>query len=245
VAAAEVDLRPGGRFRVCFGGADGNAHEVRGVYREVVENRLLSFTWTWPRTTPERESVVTIEFKAVPRGTEIVFRHEQFVDETVRDGHLGGWTGALDKLEKQLLAERPKLALKRHYPVSPEKVYRAWTDPAALRQWWNQQDAPGWSCKLDVRVGGKLQIVLRDPDGIYHDIRGVYLEVTPNAKLAFTWNLHDAPPEAASTITVVFAAAPGGTDFEFTLDPVFDPRAADGWRGAFKRLGSFLQEKLP
>ena len=94
VSVAELDVRVGGRFRIVFGGADGNAHECVGVYREVVPNRKLVFTWTWPRTTPERESLVTI-----------VFRHEQFVDEKVRDDHKRGWSGVLDKLE-QFLAEK-------------------------------------------------------------------------------------------------------------------------------------------
>jgi uncharacterized protein YndB with AHSA1/START domain len=240
VATAELDLRAGGRFRIVFGGAQGTANEVQGTYREVVPNRRLVFTWTWPRTTPERESVVTIELKKVPRGTELVFRHEQLFDESVREGHRRGWTESLVKLERLLLAERPKLTLKRFYPVAPEKVWRAWTESTALRQWFGQGDAPGWIGELDLRVGGALRLVLRDPEGIYHDIRGVYREVVPHRRLVFTWNLHDAPPEAASVVSVILDPVPGGTELEFTLDPVFDPRAADGWRGALKRLEAFV-----
>ena len=241
VSLVQLDVRVGGRFRIVFGGRDGTEHEVQGVYREIVPKRRLVFTWTWPRTTPDRESVVTIEFNAVPRGTAVVFTHAQHFDETVRDNHRRGWSEAFVKLERMLLAERPKLTLKRSYPVAPEKVYRAWTDPAALRQWWSQGDSPGWVAELDVRVGGSLRIVLRDPEGIDHEIRGVYKEVEPGRKLVFTWNLHDAPPEAASTVSVLLNATSGGTELEFTLDPVFDPRAADGWRGAFQRLGEFFQ----
>ena len=102
VSAAELDVRVGGRFRIVFGGADGNAHTCAGVYKEVVPNRKLVFTWTWPNSTPERESLVTITFRAVPNGTELVFRHEQFFDEKVRDDHQRGWSGALDKLERFL-----------------------------------------------------------------------------------------------------------------------------------------------
>ena len=240
VALAELDLRKGGRFHIVFGGAQGTDHEVQGVYREVLPNRKLVFTWTWPRTTPERESVVTIELKKVPRGTELLFRHEQLFDEAVRDGHRRGWTESLVKLERLLLAERPKLTLKRVYPVAPDKVWRAWTEAAALRQWFGQGDSPGWIGELDVRVGGALRIVLRDPEGIYHDIRGVYREVVPHRRLVFTWNIHDAPPEAESVVSVVLDPVPGGTELEFTLDPVFDPRAADGWRGALKRLADFV-----
>jgi uncharacterized protein YndB with AHSA1/START domain len=102
VSLAQLDVRVGGRFRIVFGGPQGNDHEVQGVYREVVPNRKLVFTWSWPRTTPERESVVTIVFKAAGSGTELDFRHEQLFDQSVRDGHKRGWTGALDKLEHYL-----------------------------------------------------------------------------------------------------------------------------------------------
>jgi uncharacterized protein YndB with AHSA1/START domain len=184
--------------------------------------------------------VVTIELKKVPRGTELLFRHEQLFDESVREGHRRGWSESLVKLERLLLAERPKLTLKRFYPIAAEKVWRAWTEAAALRQWFGQAESPGWIGELDVRAGGTLRLVLRDPEGIYHDIRGVYREVAPYRLLVFTWNLHDAPPEAASVVSVVLSPVPGGTELEFTLDPVFDPRAADGWRGALKRLEAFL-----
>jgi uncharacterized protein YndB with AHSA1/START domain len=102
VAVAELDVRVGGRFRIVFGGAKGTDHEVSGTYLEVVPNRKLVFTWTWPRTTPERESQVTIVFKGAGSGTELDFRHEQLFDEKVRDDHRRGWTGSLDKLAEFL-----------------------------------------------------------------------------------------------------------------------------------------------
>src|SRR3546814_2716909 len=51
---------------------------------------LFRSTWTWPNSTPERESLVTILFHPAGRGTELAFRHEQFIDETVRDNHKRG-----------------------------------------------------------------------------------------------------------------------------------------------------------
>jgi uncharacterized protein YndB with AHSA1/START domain len=102
VAHAELDLRVGGRFRVLFGGTDGKEHEVQGVYQEVVPNRRLVFTWVWPRTTPERESQVTIELRQAGRGTEIVFTHAQHHDEAARDGHRQGWSASFVKLEQFL-----------------------------------------------------------------------------------------------------------------------------------------------
>ena len=95
---AELDVRVGCRYRICFGGADGNQHECAGVYKEVVKAKKLVFTWSWPRTTPDRVSLVTIVFNAKGAGTELVFKHEQLFDETVRDNHKRGWTGLLERL---------------------------------------------------------------------------------------------------------------------------------------------------
>ena len=102
VSLAELDVRVGGRFRIVFGGPDGKAHECAGIYREIVPNRKLVFTWTWPNSTPERESLVTVTLRAAGKGTELVFLHEQFFDETVRDDHKRGWSGSFDKLERFL-----------------------------------------------------------------------------------------------------------------------------------------------
>jgi uncharacterized protein YndB with AHSA1/START domain len=98
VSVAELDVRVGGRFRIVFGGPEGKDNECAGTYKEVVPNRKLVFTWSWPNTTPDRISVVTIEFVRSGTGTELLFRHEQFYDEAARDGHKRGWTGSLDKL---------------------------------------------------------------------------------------------------------------------------------------------------
>jgi uncharacterized protein YndB with AHSA1/START domain len=102
VALAELDVRVGGRFRIVFGGVHGRDHEVQGTYREVVPNRKLVFTWTWPNSTPERASLVTVTLRPSGRGTELVFLHEQFFDETVRDDHRRGWSEAFVKLAHYL-----------------------------------------------------------------------------------------------------------------------------------------------
>jgi uncharacterized protein YndB with AHSA1/START domain len=95
---AEIEVRVGGRFRVVMQTAD-DEHDVRGIYREVVPNEKLVFTWAW-RSTPERESLVTVLLKPDGDGTLLTLIHEQFFDEPARDRHQGGWTQALDKLEK-------------------------------------------------------------------------------------------------------------------------------------------------
>ena len=102
MSLTQLDVRVGGHFRIVFGGPQGKDHEVHGVYREVVPNRKLVFTWTWPNSTPERGSLVTIVFKQSGSGTELEFRHEQHFDETVRDNHQRGWSESFVKLERFL-----------------------------------------------------------------------------------------------------------------------------------------------
>ena len=96
---AETDLRVGGRFRVQFWGKNEEHHSVSGIYREVVPNRKLVFSWAW-QSTPERESQVTIDLNPVTDGTMLTLTHEQFFDEKARDDHRRGWTLALDTMEK-------------------------------------------------------------------------------------------------------------------------------------------------
>ena len=98
VLRAEADVRVGGRYRVIFRVPDGEQHDVSGVYREVVPNQKLVFTWAWI-STPERESLVTVALKRDGDGTLLTLTHEQFFDEPARDRHRSGWSGALDNLE--------------------------------------------------------------------------------------------------------------------------------------------------
>jgi len=101
VTHSETDVRVGGYFNVVFRGEDGEEHDVRGNYQEVVRNEKLKFTWWW-RTMPERESLVTILIKPDGEGAILTLIHEQFFDEAARDRHEYGWTGCLDKLERLL-----------------------------------------------------------------------------------------------------------------------------------------------
>ena len=99
IPVAETDMRVGGRYHIVMNAPDGEVHDVSGVYREIVPNRKLVYTWAW-KSTPERESLVTIELRAAGDGTELTLRHDQFFDEESRDKHQHGWTGCLAQLEK-------------------------------------------------------------------------------------------------------------------------------------------------
>ncbi|MES2896071.1 MAG: SRPBCC domain-containing protein [Pseudomonadota bacterium] len=95
---AEADVRPGGRLSVVFRLLNGEEHNPTGVYREVVPDRKLVFTWEWPGA-PERESLVTFLIEPFDGGSELTLIHERLPDEAARKSHRAGWNGLLDKLE--------------------------------------------------------------------------------------------------------------------------------------------------
>ena len=101
VLVAETDVRVGGRYHIVMKSPDGEEHDVSGVYREVAANRKLVYTWAW-KSTPERESLVTIELTPAGDGTELVLKHERFADKESRDRHEQGWTGCVRRLERML-----------------------------------------------------------------------------------------------------------------------------------------------
>ena len=143
------------------------------------------------------------------------------------------------------LAEKPSLTLSRRYPVAPEKVYRAWTDPQAVKRWWGPTPGePVSLAELDVRVGGRFRIVFGGPDGKMHECAGTYKEVVPNKKLVFTWSWPNTTPERISVVTIEFRATGKGTDLIFKHEQLFDEAARDGhkrgWTGALDKLGEFL-----
>jgi len=98
---AACDLRVGGRYDWLMKTPAGEDHAVGGVYREIIPNEKLVFTWAW-KTMPERETLVTVLLKPDGDGTLLTLMHEQFADAESRDRHQGGWTGALDNMEKYL-----------------------------------------------------------------------------------------------------------------------------------------------
>ncbi len=94
---AEADVWPGGRFSVLFRLLNGEEHNPTGVYRDVLPEQKLVFTWEWPGM-PERESLVTFLLRPLGTGTELTLIHERLPDEEARQSHEKGWSGLLDKL---------------------------------------------------------------------------------------------------------------------------------------------------
>ncbi len=78
------------------------------------------------------------------------------------------------------------LVLKRVIDAPREKMFKAWTDPELLKQWFAPKPWTTPAVETDVRAGGANRIVMRSPEGQDFPNQGVYLEVVPNERLVFT-----------------------------------------------------------
>jgi uncharacterized protein YndB with AHSA1/START domain len=105
------------------------------------------------------------------------------------------------------------LRLKRTFNAPVEAVFDAWTSAEVLRRWWpvgSDWETP--VAEVDVRVGGSLRLVMRNPEGEEFGGSGEYLEITPRERLVFTWTWdgHEGH-EGTQLIEVEFREQEDGT----------------------------------
>ena len=88
-------------------------------------------------------------------------------------------------METNTLTDRD-LMLTRIIDAPAEKVFRAWTEPELIKQWFAPLPYTTPVAETDVRPGGASLFVMRDPQGNDMPGHGVYLEVVENRRLVFT-----------------------------------------------------------
>ena len=143
------------------------------------------------------------------------------------------------------LVTRPSLTLKRRIDAIPEKVFAAWTDPEKIARWFGPSKVKAGSVRaeIDLRVGGSYRISFEGGDGEYFQVGGVYREVTPNARIAFSWAWHSTP-ERESQVTVSLQPDGGGTLVTLHHEQFFDEAARDGhargWTELLDKLETYL-----
>ncbi len=105
---AEVDLRPGGSYRLAMRTPAGDTFTVAGTYREVTPPERLTYTWRWESgpAADGSESLVTVEFRPQGDRTEVALIHTDFPPAHGPAPYRMGWEGGLDKLGA-LLHTRP------------------------------------------------------------------------------------------------------------------------------------------
>jgi len=96
---ASIDFRVGGAYRAMIASAEHGENWFGGIYREIVPDKRLAFTFTWENEGPSAgiETLVTITFEERDGKTVQTFHQAPFRDVERRDSHVGGWSEAFDK----------------------------------------------------------------------------------------------------------------------------------------------------
>jgi uncharacterized protein YndB with AHSA1/START domain len=130
------------------------------------------------------------------------------------------------------------ITIARTVAAAPERVFVAWTDAAQLAAWWWPQLA-GTTYDVDARPGGCFRI---QSPAIRATVTGVYTDVDPPKRLAFTWSWEDDDePDATVEDTVVVTFEPVDTGTRVTVAHtstahVADGGAEQGWNDVLDRL---------
>jgi uncharacterized protein YndB with AHSA1/START domain len=141
------------------------------------------------------------------------------------------------------------LTVTRVIDAPPERVFRAWTDPARVAQWWGPKGFVTVDHDMDIRPGGTYRFTMRSPEGTDHRKRGRYLEIVEPERIVFTfaWAEPNGHLGHETLITVTFE--PLGSRTKLTLRQAnFDTAArrddhTSGWTSCLERFADYMTEE--
>ena len=226
----DMDLRPGGIWRQTMHGPDGTNYPSKHVFIEVVKHERISYTLTGGKEgDPVHQLEQTWTFEAQGDKTKLTLRmlfpSAEAMEQIVKTyGVVEGAKETLDRLGEHLPTMSGKnryvagdrereVVITRVFDAPRELVFKAWTDPKIMKEWYGPKMFTNSVCELDVRVGGAWRIVMRGPDGAEYPGRGVYREIVKPERLVFTSDATDKDGNVilAGLATVTFAEEGGKT----------------------------------
>jgi uncharacterized protein YndB with AHSA1/START domain len=141
------------------------------------------------------------------------------------------------------------LRMQRTYHAPAQAVFDAWTSEEVLRRWFHAgHDWETVEAKVDLRVGGDVRVVMRDPhEDAEYGGGGQYTEVEPPRRLAFTWSWDG--DETRQLVELDFEENGGVTTVHLTHRGLPDEESVrsheDGWGKALDNLQRALQAAQP
>jgi uncharacterized protein YndB with AHSA1/START domain len=150
------------------------------------------------------------------------------------------------------------LVITRVFPAPRALVFKAWTEPERLAQWWAPNGCSTPFCTVDLRPGGRFHFCMRLPEGREVWALGIYREIVVPERIVYTDSFADAdgnpvPPAhygmspghpVQTLVTVVFADVEGGTrvTLRHSIPESVDERKGteQGWGEMLDRLADLL-----
>ena len=149
------------------------------------------------------------------------------------------------------LANR-ELVITRTFDAPREIVFKMWTDPRHMAQWWGPHGFTNPVCELDVRPGGAIRIDMRGPDGTVYPMTGIFQEIAKPERLVFTAEALDQNGAVALEVlnTVTFEEKNGKTTLtlQARVTKVIGEGASylegmeAGWTQSLERLDDHLMK---
>ena len=142
------------------------------------------------------------------------------------------------------------LTIVRTFDAPPALVFECWTSAEHAKRWWYpRQDGKDFACvefSMDLRVGGAYRYCIRSPEGQETWAHGVFREIVPARRLAFTFQWEWAPEPSDETLIVVTFEPQGraGTRLTFTQSPFASEQMRDGHAGGWGAVLDRLAEDL-
>jgi uncharacterized protein YndB with AHSA1/START domain len=137
------------------------------------------------------------------------------------------------------------LTLRRTFACPRGEVFKAWTDPDALVNWFGGAVGKTLSAAVDLRVGGAYRLMMQSGAEV-GAVEGVYRDVQPPERLVYTWRWDrtDIDGGRESLVAVEFRDRDGATEVVITHEGV-DTEASwafheRGWAASLDRLGQEL-----
>jgi len=190
---SQFELKPGGQWNFVMHGPDGKNYDNHSIFDEVVEPERIVFR----HLDKDHAFQMTIIFGEEEQnhfgeaGKTRVTWHMCF-DSAARCADLRSFvTDAneqnFDKLQAQIAEMSTReLSITRIINAPREKVFRCWTEPALITQWFTLSTWVTVSAEIDLRPGGSSLLTMRGPDGAEMANRDIYLEVVKNERLVLT-----------------------------------------------------------
>jgi uncharacterized protein YndB with AHSA1/START domain len=264
----QMDVRPGGVWRLVMRGPDGADYNNRIVFLEVDKPRRLVYKQDPEKGSEPVNFQVTVTFDAEGGQTKVTM-HMLFPSHAAREhvvtkyGAVEGAKQTLGRLAEHLVqlqagrtGQAPReLVLTRVFDAPREVVFKAWTDREHLQRWWGPAGFTNPRCEIDPRPGGAIRIDMRAPDGAVYPMTGVYQEVVEPERIVFTSAALDEKGNPLFEIrnTVTFSEQEGKTKLTLRASVIGETAAAEpylkgmnqGWSQSLDRLAQEVEQRRP
>jgi len=130
--------------------------------------------------------------------------------------------------------------IERTFAAPAEDVFDAWTSPEVMRRWFHcARDWETPEAEVDLRVGGKIRVVMRRPDGTEVEAQGEYTLIDRPYRLVMTWTFDDEPSNE-QLIELSFSESGGSTTVLLVNSRISTEARRDaqdwGWHGCLDQL---------